>query len=275
MFDLEAQRIEASGHPVVVRAPSQELEGRGESLKYDLSSTTVVLDAAGEAFLRRGPPSAADEIHGRHLEYQVGPEGRLGRALADGPGWLRMTMKDGLLTAGWEKQFRLQPQDDQHVISLVGGGHVDHATMGSLSAAQIDFWIQEVPSRARPPRADAPSGFASLGSAGPAPAGASETATGAAPQMELVPQRMHAQGRVLLESAKVTAVVGDMQSWFHQPATDWEPVPAGSAAPQPAAGPASLAGPPRPATSGERPSPQHFRVDGATLSTRSPFPLQA
>ena len=87
LADLQPQRIEAQGNPVVVRAPSQQMEARGERLEYDLGADKVVLDASREAFLRRG----WDEIHGPHLEYQVGQAGRLGQALVEGPGWLRMT----------------------------------------------------------------------------------------------------------------------------------------------------------------------------------------
>ncbi len=247
MFDLEAQRIEASGHPVIVRAPSQELEGRGERLLYDLLNATVVMDAAGEAFLRRGPAPAADEIHGPHLEYQVAQQGRLGRALVDGPGWLRMAMKtqaggNGLLVARWDKQFRLQPDEDQHVISLKGNAHDRPCGDGESRRRPDRLLGPRGPTPARPPQAAATQAAATQA---------------AAPQTEIIPKRMRAQGQVRLESAKVSAAVQEMQVWFRQAAADWEPVPAGGAGagpppPKPAIGAAASPAPPGGAPPGNR-----------------------
>jgi hypothetical protein len=63
-FDLQPWRIEARGHPVVIHAPSQGAEARGEYLEYDLAARRIILrpspaDAQAaphaEVFVRHGP----------------------------------------------------------------------------------------------------------------------------------------------------------------------------------------------------------------------------
>ena len=83
--DLDLERLEMRGHPVTVNAPTQNVTARSERLEYNLKTNLISLDGGPEVFLRQGP----NEIHGHSLQYQsLGPN-RLGRAAAQGPGWLR------------------------------------------------------------------------------------------------------------------------------------------------------------------------------------------
>jgi hypothetical protein len=263
LADLQPQRIEARGNPVTVHAPSQQIEARGDRLQYDLETDRVVLDATQEAFLRRGP----DEIRAAHLEYQLGASGRLGEALADGPGWLRVQVPGRnaeALAARWDRQLRLQPQDDQHLLSLLGDGKVEYGALGTLSADEVFVWLQEVPAREKAPPGISPS---DLGLA-EGPAGATGPAPGpppaAAQRTEVIPDRMLARRNVQLDSAKVSGAGGELRVWFQRAPAASEPAPGGktpwsSALPQPNA-PAAPAGPPGPPT-----PTQHFHVEGSVL----------
>jgi len=274
LADLQPQRIEAQGNPVVVRAPSQQMEARGERLEYDLGADKVVLDASREAFLRRG----WDEIHGPHLEYQMGQTGRLGEALVEGPGCLRMAMQGRAaepFNARWTRRLRMQPQGGQHVISLLGGSEVSFGALGTLGAGEIHFWLQEVPAKGDPPKEIRPSDLglpeaaakANALQQGPPPGNAVQEAPPLdAPQrMEIIPDRMRARENVQLSSAKVSAAVGELSVWFKQAAAGWEPVPGGdfptTSRPQkpsvPAVSPPGQPGQVLPA--------QHFHVEGGSL----------
>ena len=78
-LDLAAQRIEARGNPVIVTAPSRNLNARGPRIEYNLLSESIALDGAqeggqGEVFLQQGP----NQIHARSLNYQPAGRDRLG-----------------------------------------------------------------------------------------------------------------------------------------------------------------------------------------------------
>ncbi len=142
--DLEPERIEARGHPVVINAPTQDLKGRGERLEYNLKTKLISLEGGADTYLRQGP----NEIQAPILQYQYLGPNRLGKAFAKGPGRLHGQMADKpgeRLEACWKDQLRLLPQDQNHVISFTGGAVLDYGGIGHLEAQEIYFWLKETP----------------------------------------------------------------------------------------------------------------------------------
>jgi len=206
--DLEARRIEARGNPVVLRAPSQDVEGRGELLTYDLQENSAALEAGQEVFLRQG----TNEVHARRIEYRAVGPGQLGQILAEGPGWLRgrMSNQPGQpLEARWKGELRIRPDENQqHVISLLGGAELNYRVLGRLEAAEIHFWANELPRAASSP------------------------ATGgqrSAVQLD----RMLARNEVRLRASQVTGDVNQLEVWFEPSAT--APPPPSRQPPRPVA----------------------------------------
>jgi lipopolysaccharide export system protein LptA len=201
MLDLQPRRIEARGRPVVVRAPSQAVDARGERLEYDIPSARIVLDGQQEVVLRQ----ATNEIHARSLQYQSGGPGRLGQVAAQGPGWLRGEMKERFsqpLEARWNDQLRVRPYEQQQVISLTGGAELIYGAMGRLAAHEIHFWLFELP---------------------PAPG---------AQQSQIRPDRMLARQQVRLGATQLSGAVDQFEVWFdQQPAAPTAPVQPGQAGP--------------------------------------------
>ncbi|MCR4413872.1 MAG: hypothetical protein NUV77_15745 [Thermoguttaceae bacterium] len=193
--DLQPRRIEARGHPVVVHAPSQGAEARGEYLDYDLATRRITLrpspaDAQAaphaEVFVRQGP----NEIHAPWVEYDLAEGNRLGQAVAAGPGWVRVELKDRPgqpLVAKWNQELRLRPADNEHVISLTGGAEMSYGGFGALSAAEIYFWLFEVPA----------------------------SQNGAA---QIRPDRMLARQQVRIDSLQLSGAVDQLEVWFEQQA---------------------------------------------------------
>ncbi len=184
-LDLEPRRIEATGNPVVVRAPSRQFQARGERLEYDAWSGRILLEGSQEVLLVQ----AANEIHARDVQYQPSEGGRLGQIIAKGPGWIRGHADDGSgrqLTARWTEQLHLRPDEGQHVISLSGGAYLGFAGIGDLNAAEIHFWLSEIP-------------------AGPD----GKTA--------IRPDRMLARGQVQLTSTQLSGDVEQLEVWFEEP----------------------------------------------------------
>jgi hypothetical protein len=153
-LNLQPQRIEARGDPVVVHAPSQRVHARGQRLEYDLQTGRIVLDGTHEVMLQQAP----NEIHARSLQYQPAAAGSLGRILARGPGWLRGQMDRQPaqpLEARWNEQLQVRPDEENQVISLSGGAGLRFRGIGQLDAGEIHIWL--LPSK--PQRPDAQSSW--------------------------------------------------------------------------------------------------------------------
>src|SRR5690606_28867314 len=82
---LDVDRIVAVGHPVVLRAPSMGATARGERLEYHMVAQRIVLEDRGRVTLI----DERFDIEARQLEYELAPNGGLGRLWAAGPGRLR------------------------------------------------------------------------------------------------------------------------------------------------------------------------------------------
>jgi len=200
-LDLRPRRIEALGNPVVVTAPSQQVEVRGQRLEYDFASGRIVLDGSKEVFLRQGN----NEIHARSLQYESAGRGRLGRVLARGPGWVRAEMDDQSrrqLQAGWNGQLQVRPDEGRQAISLSGGAALNLGGLGHLRAGEIHFWLFEVES----PTAE----------------------KGDQPRLE--PDRMMALHEVRLNSPQLSGEVQQLKVWFVREERPAGPIAAPAAA---------------------------------------------
>ncbi|MGQ9573869.1 MAG: hypothetical protein ACUVUC_00995 [Thermoguttaceae bacterium] len=189
---LEPRRIEVRGNPVMVRAPSRQIEARAERLQYDLDSDRLELEGPEGSFVRQGP----NAIYASQLDYRFDRSGRLGEAAATGPG--RLALQAGgqaaqPLVAEWGQQLRLQPQGHEHVVSLSGGGKLTYGILGTLKAAQIHVWLQEVP------------------------------ASQDRQQTQIVADRVLAQRDVEIQSPQFSGTVSELGVWFEPPGPDWQP----------------------------------------------------
>jgi lipopolysaccharide export system protein LptA len=206
---LEPSRIEATGNPVIIRAPSSGVEARGLQVEYDLKTGRAKLSDEREVQLRQG----AREIRSRQVEFTPGPKGGVGTFLASGPGWLRGTTPDDAtqqFEAHWNRRLHLRPFENNHLLSLEGGAHAQAIGKGSLDAEEIHVWLIEVPVPPVPGQ------------------------TESSGKKELIPDRMLANGHVRIDSPQLTGTVSQMQTWFEH-----QPIPALPALPQAASAPAA------------------------------------
>ena len=187
MPQLEPRGMRAEGNPVIIDAPSRLLEARANS-----------------------------------FTYKPGPDGALlGDLDADGPGWIRIARRDDptqQFEARWSKKLTMLPQDENHVVSLIGDAHSRYADSGELAAEAIHVWLYETPvverNNQRPP---------SPGVATPGLALRDGSATTNQPNNALAwihPVKMFADGEVHLDSPQLSGVVKRLEAWFNPaPAT--------------------------------------------------------
>jgi len=182
-LNLTPERIEARGDPVVVAAPSQQLNARAQRLDYDLQTNQIALEGTQEVLLQQG----LNEIRSRGLRYQAAEPGRLGRATAQGPGWLRGQLADRPdqeIEARWGDLLQIQPEGQNQVISLTGGAEMKFRGIGQLSAQEIHFWMLESPPGDQPN------------------------------QPRLRPDRMLARQQVRVDSPQFSSNVQQLEMWF-------------------------------------------------------------
>lgn len=208
-FDFDVDYIEARGRPVVFSAPSEKLEARGGRMRYELLIERITLDGAEETWIRQG----GNEVHGRNLQYQSAPDGRIAMARADGPGWMRARSAERpqeFFEARWGEQLHLRPSDGSQVLSLLGGAELTYGGFGTLWAKEIHGWFIE---RVSP----------------------------ADRRTALDPDRMLARGTVQLQAEQLSGAVEQLEVWFEPAVAVQPPQPAAANAPQ-AAEPPALGG---------------------------------
>ncbi|HTU23795.1 MAG TPA: hypothetical protein VMF30_00270, partial [Pirellulales bacterium] len=239
LANLEARWIEARGDPVIIRAPSQGAQVRGQRVEYDLKT---------------------------------------GRIVVDGPGTLQGASPrnpSGLYAAQWSHQLRVEPLVGEQLVIVQGGAMVKLTDLGpraadgspqtgTLWADEIRAWLITTPTSAvtaAQPAAPA---------AGPARHETIQTVAvrtpGAAPppgpRDETRPKRVLAQGAVRVESPQLIGATGQLDAIF----VLTPPLAAGAAAGANQTGPGSPAASQSPGNRGRTTrSEQQFRVAGSKM----------
>lgn len=144
---LQPSRIEITGEPAVVRAPSNRMQARAQYIEHIVETRSVKLRDAVEAIVRQDER----EIRCPEITYVPDPQGGHGSLLALGRGKLIGSSPDDptqSFAAEWSNRLHFRPHEGQHVLSLEGGAKVEASTKGSLAAGQIHLWLKEVPRQA-------------------------------------------------------------------------------------------------------------------------------
>ncbi len=235
--NLEPERIEARGYPVLINAPMENLTGQGERLEYNLKTNLISLDGRTEVFLIQGP----NEIRARSLQYQSLGPGRLGEAAAQGPGWLHGQM-DGnpetRIEVRWNDKLHIEPKDQYQKISFSGGAFLNYPGFGTLGAKEISFWLRQTPSGGPPG------------------------------QPGLTPEYIKAQNQVTINSSRLTAALEQqLEVWFEQNGD-----PNSTSSPPPASPPNQRQAPSASQNQAAQARPdatsQHFKITGGNLRAR-------
>ncbi|MCC7085935.1 MAG: hypothetical protein IT427_13110 [Pirellulales bacterium] len=145
---LVPQKFKARGAPVVLDAPSNQVYAVGDEMEYDRSTGRISLKAAEGAKPVYLKIRDENEAEARTLHYQQAPTGRLiGQLYSDGPGWLRARpdeKSDDEIIARWEKKVVLRPDQNEHLLWIVGHAHVEYTDTGLIDAPEICLWLNEL-----------------------------------------------------------------------------------------------------------------------------------
>lgn len=262
------QRIIALGKPAVLEIGSRAIRATAAYLEYSLVENSIQLKSNPA----QGVPTVVLSQLEQHciapeLHYQVPATGRLGRLHAGGPGELRFLQGRGaerhFITAQWQRTLEMQPQDNNHVITLQGAATVGMGSLGKFSANELHFWVVEAP----PPAAEPPANPSTTRLPPSTPDAPKES-------LAILPDRLLAVGDVRLISPRLDIDTSRLEAWFLNLPAD----PAGAPQPRRIDGPirepvarVSYEQQPPAGTIHDtvRPSsPQHFHVSGGVIRTQ-------
>jgi hypothetical protein len=193
---LAPRQIIASGHPVMVRSPSNEAWAQGDALSYDIVTRELRLHGEQPVVLR----NATSHVQAPAILYQPLPDSQLGRVWASGPGSFRGKLspdKPGTLQATWRKELQLRPHEGQHVLSLYGAASVEFTETGAIASDEIHVWMKEVEN-----------------SAGGPPVSPQQPLGGS---KQIQPQKMKAIGNVTIDSPRLAGRTGQLEIRIRTP----------------------------------------------------------
>ena len=209
------RRIVALGTPATLEAPSSGVSAKAAWMEYELARRRITLrpdnpQTKPQRVTQVSLRQYEQQFTARELQYEMpersvadgGLRSRLGTMWAAGPGEIKLLQGRGAarqtVTARWEKELWVRPQDRNQVISLVSAASIVADPLGRFDADELHLWVREVP--AEPPPAEQPP--------------QSEQPAGKQPRTTLIPDRMLAKGNVRLASPQLDAQTGELQAWF-------------------------------------------------------------
>jgi hypothetical protein len=197
---LEPAAIVAQGHPVVVASPSRQAQARGDKIQIALRDQRVRITGAREAMLVYGANVVrAPMIDYMHPRPEAGTP--IGRFRASGPGSLHYApdpaRPNQVFQASWQTLVDLSREQGQPVLLLEGRPQLAFAQAGAISADRFKVYLRELDENAP-------------GELGISIAGSS----GNEGKLRLAPDRLVAEGRVEVQSSRLTGRTNELLVTF-------------------------------------------------------------
>lgn len=214
----EVRRVQMRGGPAVVRAPSWQFSFEGNFLDYELATGEYFLGAEERTTVRYGGVRiVAAKLRGRLPFTALGTGWAQVEAELTGPGSLSHTFtgrSEPQISAQWQGQLFIRPQEAHQVVSLVGGAAIVAPALGKLQAQEVHIWLlpptgEEDPSRL--PLADPLQSLPVPKPSTPRESAAPETLVQIG---GLRPERLLALKNVVLESSQAQAAADELRVVF-------------------------------------------------------------
>ena len=134
---------------------------------------------------------------GRNSSNQADQSAHLGALDAAGPGSAQLMAEDGdEWKLSWASQLKIVPEGNEDHLIIAGNANASSVRQGRFSAEKLDAWLFSVPDQTLEKlRKLEPNRHHS----------------------KVLPDRFHAQGQVIVESAQLHAQVEDMKVWLVYP----------------------------------------------------------
>ena len=183
---LTPTKVVATGYPVIIRAASAGVGTRAERLEYDCILRRIWLKDRDKVMFH----NQQHEIEAKELMYTLGNQGRVGDLVAAGPGTMRGTVgtPSRSMAVEWKDKVVVRRIDHRPVVSFTSQVRITLELAGVFSADTLHLYLNEKPK------------------------------DDGSDKVLLEPDRMHAIGRVDIQSANLTAKLQEAKLWFRAPA---------------------------------------------------------
>lgn len=190
------QRLTATGNPLSIESPEQQLTIRGQTVSFDLVEGTFSIEDSQQSTINIG--NHRFEVASFKYQMAVDPK-QLGEFTANGGGSYQSTSlgpTKNVLAVSWNRNCTLKQLENEHRLSLEGKAKVSLSGVGKIVSDRIHIWLEE-----------------SLDS--------SNQATNQASKNKITPIRILASGDVLLDTVELRANTQRAEVWLRQeiPAT--------------------------------------------------------
>jgi len=142
--NIQPTLLIADGTPVRISTPTWQATAQGNHLEVELKTQRLILQGDAPVTLTHQQSS----LTAMDIDYRPGKQGDLGTLQATGPGRLISaggTGNKASFEASWKQVLEMKPHDKGQVISILGGGRIQHAEASALQAEKIWLWLDRLP----------------------------------------------------------------------------------------------------------------------------------
>ncbi len=198
--NMSPSRLIADGNPVQISTPQWQSTAIGQHLEVEIATRRLILRGQAPVTLTHQESS----LTAMDIDYRPGADDDLGTLQASGPGRLVSRGEDAgsSFEASWKKKLEMKPHEKGQVISILGGGRIQHAESSALQAEKIWLWLDRLPRSEQ-----------------------SETAQERTAWKNWIPHSALAVEKVRMHGDRLAAVSDRLEVWFEQRAEEDSELP--------------------------------------------------
>ena len=191
------QSLTASGNPLSIESPEQQLTIRGQTVSFDMVEGTFSIEDSQQSEVNIG--NHRFEVASFQYQMDADPN-KLGAFVATGAGSFHSAEPDSAtntIAVVWNRNCTLEKLEHEHLLSLEGQAEISLTGVGTIASDRIHIWLDEL--------IESP-----------------DRVTNQANKNKITPVRILASGDVLLDTVELRANTQRAEVWLRKktPAPD-------------------------------------------------------
>ena len=185
------QSLTATGNPLLIESPEQQLTIRGQTVSFDLVEGTFFIEDSQQSTVNIS--NHRFEVASFQYQMAVDPK-QLGAFVAKGAGSFHSTeptSAENTMTVVWNRNCTLEKLENEHLLSLEGKAEISLLGVGKIASDRIHIWLEEL-------------------------LDSSDQATSQANKNKITPVRILASGDVLLDTVELRANTQRAEVWLRK-----------------------------------------------------------
>ena len=191
------QSLTASGNPLSIESPEQQLTISGQTVSFDMVEGTFSIEDSQQSEVNIGN----HRFEVASFQYQMAADPKeLGAFVAKGAGSFHSAESDSTtnrIAVAWNRNCTLEKLEHEHLLSLEGQAEISLTGVGTIASDRIHIWLDEL-------------------------VDSSNQVTNQSKKNKITPVRILASGDVLLDTVELRANTQRAEVWLRKkmPATE-------------------------------------------------------